>query len=132
MTVYLDSSALVKLIQVEAETAALRAFLADRRGQARVTSALARVEVVRAVIRADRTATRQARRLLARLHEVALDRPLLDRAGALTIDSPLRSLDAIHLASALTLGSTLDAVVTYDVRMADAANELGLPVERPG
>ena len=132
MTVYLDSSALVKLIQVETETAALREFLADRRGLARATSALARVEVVRAVTVADRAAVRQARLLLARLHEVTMDRSLLDRAGALMTDAPLRSLDAIHLASALMLGSTLDAVVTYDARMANAATELGLPVERPG
>jgi len=132
VTVYLDSSALVKLIQTETETAALRAFLAERRGLPKVTSALARVEVVRAVIRSDRAAVRHARRLLSRLHEVDIDRSLLDRAGELVTDAPLRSLDAIHLASALTLGSTLDAMVTYDVRMADAASELGLPVERPG
>jgi predicted nucleic acid-binding protein len=66
---------------------------------------------------------------MARLHLIQLNRPLLDAAGSLP--SRLRSLDAIHLAAAQSLGSDLGAVVTYDQRMAQAATELGMPVEAP-
>jgi predicted nucleic acid-binding protein len=71
-----------------------------------------------------------ARRQLSRFHQLDLDRELLDRAAALPADTPLRSLDAIHLAAAQTLPA-LRAVVTYDLRMQAAARSFGLPVEAP-
>ncbi len=97
----------------------------------RVSCALARVEVVRAVTPHGREATHRARRLLERIHLLVLDDALLDAAGALGGET-LRSLDAIHLAAARTLGSSLGGIVTYDQRMASAAQALGLEVAAPG
>lgn len=132
MTVYLDSSALVKLVAKEAETTALRRYLSRRADSPRVTSSLARVEVVRAVSAAGAQAVTRALELLDRLYEVPLERSLLDRAADLRAPLALRSLDAVHLASALVLGRTLSAVVTYDARMTAAAVSLGLEVAAPG
>jgi predicted nucleic acid-binding protein len=61
---------------------------------------------------------------------IQLDEPLLDRAGSLA-PPELRWLDALHLAAALTLASDLGVVVTYDIRMAEAARQQGLPVSAP-
>lgn len=129
-TLYLDSSALVKLVQAERESAALRRYLRRHRALVKATSALARVEVVRAVAVGGATAVALARRQLARFHQLDLDRELLDRAAALPAAVLLGSLDAIHLASAQTLPA-LQAVVTYDARMQAAAADLGLPVAAP-
>jgi predicted nucleic acid-binding protein len=128
---YVDSSALVKLVQQERESPALRRYLRRHRSLVRATSALARVEVVRAVSPAGPQAVALARRQLARFHQLDLDRELLDRAADLLGAEPLRSLDAIHLAAAQTLPA-LKAVVTYDTRMGAAARALGLPVDAPG
>jgi uncharacterized protein len=129
---YLDSSALVKLVQREAESDALRRFLRRHRADQLVTSALARVEVVRAVLAGGPAALAQARRQLSRLDQILLSTDVLDRAAMLVPGVQLRSLDAIHLAAAQVVGPDLRAVVTYDLRMADAARVLGLAVERPG
>lgn len=126
---YFDSSALVKLVQKEMETAALRRYLRRHRSAIRITCALARVEVPRAVAPGGPGALALARRQMARFHQLELDRELLDRAAAVPI-IVLRSLDAIHLAAAETVPG-LQAVVTYDSRMQDVARELGLPVEAP-
>jgi hypothetical protein len=132
MRLYLDSSAPVKLVQRETESDALRRFLRRHRADQRVTSALARVEVVRAVRTGGPAALAQARRQLSRLDQILLSTELLDRAAALTRRVPLRSLDEIHLAAARVAGADLRAVVTYDRLMADAAQDLGLAVETPG
>lgn len=126
--VYLDSSAIVKLVVREPETDALLAFLEPRR--VRVTSALARVEVVRAVRRHGRSATTRTSATLDALSQLAVDDSLLDGAAAINADQ-LRSLDAIHLASAQQLEGELDVLVTYDERMHAAARALGLPVSAP-
>jgi predicted nucleic acid-binding protein len=126
--VYLDSSALVKLVVVEPESAALRRELL--REPDRATCALARVEVVRAVRPHGSAAVTRARRLLRRLDLVQLDDELLD-AAAMLDDGVLRSLDAIHLAAARTLGDELTTVITYDERMKIAAAAVGLPVSAP-
>ena len=131
MKLYLDSSALVKLVKLEPESGPLRRFLRRHRTDGRVTSALARVEVVRAVAAGGPAAVAQARRQLARLDHVNIDRVLLDEAATLAPGAILRSLDAIHLASASSIGADLRAVVTYDRRMADAAAALSLVVEAP-
>jgi uncharacterized protein len=118
--VYLDSSALVKLVVLEPESAALREFL---RGHVlRVSSALAEVEVPRALKRAGYGATegRRATELLARIALVEIDRRILRTAATLT-PPDLRSLDAIHLATALSVGHDLAGIVTYDQRLSDAA-----------
>jgi uncharacterized protein len=128
---YLDSSAIVKLVNLEAESAALRQYLRQYRSDGRATSALARVEVVRAVAGGGSSAVAHARRQLARLDHVNLGRALLDAAATFAAGTPLRSLDAIHLASAHSIGSDLRAVVTYDQRMADAAEAAGFRVAVP-
>lgn len=126
--VYLDSSALVKLVIREPESAALRRYLARR--ERRVASALARVEVQRAVRPHGSRALARARSLLQRLSLIGLDDTLLEEAAALD-PVAVRSLDAIHLAAALTLGEQLAALVTYDERMIDAARRLELKVDAP-
>jgi predicted nucleic acid-binding protein len=123
--VYLDSSALVKLVVLEPESAALRAFLKGH--AARLSSGLVEVEVPRALRRAGYGAAEQRRavELLARIALVDVDRAIL-RAAAIAPTS-LRSLDAIHLATAMSLGQDLAGIVTYDQRLAAAA--IGADVE---
>jgi predicted nucleic acid-binding protein len=125
--VYLDSSAFVKLVVPEAESAALRRRL--RKWPRRASSGLLRVEAVRAVRPSGPAAVRTARRQMARLHIVEVNRPLLDAAANLA--PPLRSLDAIHLAAAQSLGDDLEVVITYDQRMAAAARVLGMVTAAP-
>ena len=126
--VYLDSSALVKLVVVEPESSALRRYLADE--PERASCALARVEVIRAVRVHGPSMVSRAQRLLQRLNLVEVDDELLDAAAALD-PRILRSLDAIHVAAAQLLGEELTAVVTYDRRMAAAAQLLDLTVAAP-
>jgi uncharacterized protein len=128
---YLDSSAVVKLIQREAESDALRRYLRAHARDERVASELVRVEVVRSVLRSGPTAVAHARRQLARLYLVVMDRQVLDQAATLAPAALLRSLDAIHLSTAQLLGSELRAIVTYDARMAQAASAMGLSVATP-
>lgn len=128
--IYLDSSALVKLAVVEEGTVALTRFLTESPDLARATSDIARVEVTRAVMRAMPTALLQAHHVVARTHKVALTEQVLATAASLQPQS-LRSLDAIHLASALALGGRLTAFVCYDERLNAAASALKLPVMTP-
>lgn len=127
--VYLDSSAFVKLAVEEAETLALRQFLAGRDAR-RVSSALLRTEALRAVRLLGGDVRATVREGLRRIDLVAIDDRILDAAGTLE-PSVLRTLDAIHIATALAVGDDLDTVVTYDERMADGARLLGLPVTAP-
>jgi predicted nucleic acid-binding protein len=126
--VYLDSSALVKLVIAEPESFALRRYLADE--PERASCALARVEILRAVRSHGPAAFTRARRLLQRLNLVQIDEELLDAAAALD-PRVLRSLDAIHLAAAPLFGDELTAVVTYDRRMAEAAVLVDVVVAAP-
>lgn len=125
-----DSSALTKLVVREQETAPLRAWLAACEEVAWSASSLTRVEVVRAVARAQAAAVPTARRLLAGMDLVPLGPDVLEAAADLGPPS-LRSLDALHLATALSLGSALHAFVVYDERLAQAATDVGLPVVSP-
>jgi predicted nucleic acid-binding protein len=128
---YLDSSAIVKLVKAEPESAALRRYLRRRREDGRVTSALARVEVVRAVAGGGPAAIAHARRQLGRIDQINLDRQLLDDAAAIAPTTVVRTLDALHLATALALEAELREVVTYDLRMRAAAESLGMTVTAP-
>jgi hypothetical protein len=126
--IYLDSSALVKLVVAEPESGALRRFL--RNEPERVSCGLARTEVLRAVRPVGPAAVERARRVLRRVHLIRVDDVLLDAAGM--IDAVvLRSLDAIHLAAAQIVAPNLTALVTYDRRMAIAAAALGFSVKAP-
>ncbi len=124
---YLDSSALVKLIAREPETAALRQELA--RWPRRVSSSLAAIEVTRTAQRLGARATPLAPRVLAGLQLLAID-PIV--SAAMGIGSPLlRSLDAIHLATAASIRADLGVLITYDRRMLGDAQQLGLPILSP-
>ncbi len=131
MRLYLDSSALVKLVQREPESEPLRTYLRTHRGDDRVSSELARVEVIRSVLGGGPPAIAHARRQLARLYLVVIDRGVLERAATLAPTTLVRSLDAIHLATAELIGTELRAVVTYDQRMVLVAASLGLSVDSP-
>ncbi len=128
--IYLDSSAIVKLVIAESETTALRFYLRRNADTPRVTCALAAVEVVRAVRSAGAPAIARAREVLRTLNQFALTPDLLDEAADLPAEQ-LRSLDAIHLAAAARLGPGLQALVCYDVRLRAAAESLGLPTAAP-
>jgi uncharacterized protein len=128
--IYLDTSAFVKLIRGERETSALQAFLRERPEAALVSSALLVVETRRAVLREDPGQLPRADLLLTRIDQVDITRAVLEAASCLP-DPALRSLDAIHLATALQLHRDLEAVVTYDSRLAAAARRQELPVVTP-
>lgn len=128
MTLYLDSSAIVKLVVAEAESTGLRHYV--RRRRSLVTSALARTEVLRAVLPAGDAAVTAARRALAAVQLVRINDRILTAAGTL-LPVELRSLDAIHLATAQLLGDDLRQLVTYDDRLAEAARQLDIPVVSP-
>jgi predicted nucleic acid-binding protein len=130
--IYLDSSALLKLVRHEDESPALRAWLHEHGGPGVVTSELGRVEVLRAARRhAGEAVLAQARRVVDGVDLVPLHRPVQDLACEVGVPA-LRSLDALHLASALLLGQELTAFVAYDTRLAAAAQAAGLPTAAPG
>ena len=129
MTVaYLDASALAKLLILEVDsTAMVRWYVETERA---LTSRIGLIETRRAVARlAVPISSDLVDRTLASVEIVELDQSIADRAAAMG-PVALRTLDAIHLATALELGS-IDAFVTYDDRLAEAARGIGLPVVRP-
>ena len=125
---YLDSSAIVKLAVAEPESAALRQYL--RRRRPLVTSALARIEVARALLPLGPTAVRRGLEALGRLDLIRVSDRILADAGTM-MPAELRSLDAIHLATMQQLGAGLARVVTYDDRMSEAAAAMGRSVVAP-
>lgn len=127
---YVDSSAIVKLVAPEPETTALVEAL--RSDPDTISSALTRVEVMRAVRRAGASAGRadRASAVLDRVALVPIDAEILRRAAVLE-PRDLRSLDAIHLATALLLRQDIAGVVTYDARLGDAAAAAGMAVLAP-
>jgi len=129
--IYLDTSALVKLVVKGLETSALRRFLAKVEPGMLVTSALTRVELLRVAYRSGSEPTlRKAREVLDGVGEVTITQSLLDSAGTLAPPT-LRALDAIHLATALELGEELQAFVAYDIRLLSAAQHAKLPTLAP-
>ncbi|WP_261557461.1 type II toxin-antitoxin system VapC family toxin [Frankia tisae] len=127
--IYLDSSAIVKLARQEAETDALRAWLAAN-PKPLAASALARTEAARALVRSEPAALPVLRAVLALLHQKPITDAVLDAAAQLP-GMTLRSLDAIHLATAEELAPALTWFVAYDKRLAEAARARGLPVAAP-
>ncbi|TNF72951.1 MAG: PIN domain-containing protein [Acidobacteria bacterium] len=128
--IYVDSSALVKLVLPEAESTALLTLLGDQVEP--ISSALATVEVMRAARRASRDSEVHTRAavVMAALHLVRVDDEIL--AGAANIEpETLRSLDAIHLASALSLAPEVEAMIVYDADLSEAASRAGLRVLAP-
>ena len=127
---YLDTSAFVKVVVEEDGSGALRTFLADHRAR-RVSSTLLRTEALRAVRHLGPEALAAVRGGLRRIDLIGIDDRVLDAAGVLE-PRVLRTLDAVHLATALSIGDDLEAIVTYDARMVEAARLLGLPARAPG
>ncbi|MDQ3988491.1 MAG: type II toxin-antitoxin system VapC family toxin [Actinomycetota bacterium] len=141
--IYLDSSALVKLVRLEDGSSALQEWLDERADELQVTSELAGAEVIRAVRRAGHTdrgelidgaaltdQLGEAADVLAAVAQVAVDRDVLDRAGELC--SPvIRTLDAIHLVSAAGWDPADVQFVTYDLRLGTAARDAGMTVAAP-
>jgi predicted nucleic acid-binding protein len=132
--IYLDTSALVKLVRVERESTELADWLDERTELRWITSTLAEVELPRALIRAGQLAALAAvPAVLARLDRFEMDSVVRATAAAFQ-DPSLRSLDAIHLATADVAASvaTLAAFVTYNRRLSDAARVLNMPTVAPG
>lgn len=125
---YLDSSAIVKLATREAESTALTRHLRRRRPY--LASAIARTEVPRAVAPKGPDALREVAKVLARMELLRVSDRTLEAAASLP-PMELRSLDAIHLATAQLLGDLIGQLITYDTRMAEAAEGLGFRVVAP-
>lgn len=127
----LDPLADMKLVRAEPETPALRRWIDAQPSEAWVTSELGRVEVLRAARRAGDEAVARARGLTDSLDLVPLDRTVQDAASEIG-SALLRTLDVLHLASALVIVSEVSSFVSYDHRLAEAAKEVDLRVDAPG
>ena len=140
--IYLDTCALMKLVHPEPETRTLRDFLKSRVQVPKFTATVVLAELPRAVRRANHDQAgrasefleaerEQAQRLLDTLQMVDVTRAVLADAGV--ADGPfLRTLDAVHLVAAARIRAGLSAFVTYDKKLASAAQQAGLPVLSPG
>jgi predicted nucleic acid-binding protein len=128
--IYLDSSALLKLLFEESESGALASWIAERVDTPLVCSELAKVEVVRATRRLDAAAVPAARTLVSQLDLIPLNGGLIEEAADAG-DPLLRTLDAIHLASALSIRDELTAFVAYDSRLITAARDAGIETISP-
>jgi predicted nucleic acid-binding protein len=128
---YLDTSALVKLVVEEPESADLAAWLDERPDEVLCTSVIGRVELLRVARRRGPETTPAASQLLAEIALVPVDHLVLDLATALE-PAALRTLDALHLASASSLGDAVTAVVAYDERLLRAADLIGISTASPG
>jgi predicted nucleic acid-binding protein len=126
-TSYIDASALVKLVVAEPESAEMERWYVE--SERVLTSLIGVIETRRAVSRRPHDSA-HLEHVLERIEVIGIDRPIADRAAAI-LPVAIRTLDAIHLATALAARPGLDAFVTYDDRLATAARTLGLPVVAP-
>ncbi len=127
---YLDTSAAAKLVKDERESAQLAIFITTRLGEPLVSSALIYPELIRAVNRVDPGLSARAVSLLQRIMTVPMATDIV--LSSATVGNPLlRTLDAIHLATALTIAEEVSSFITYDKRLAEAAATAGLNVEAP-
>jgi len=129
VAVYLDTSAFLKLVVVEAHSTALRAW-AEARQDALFSSDLLVTESRRAARRHSPAAEAHAIRLLEAVVLVRMGPAIFERAATLE-PLTMRSLDALHLAAAQSVGAELDAFATYDERLAASARTAGIAVEAP-
>jgi len=130
VALYLDTSAAVKLVQREDGSDALHGWLAAHPDQTLASSVILHTELLRATRRGRPDLLAQARDLLEHVVLLDVSWEVCDRAGLLD-PAGMRSLDALHLASALALAEDLEGIVTYDTRLRDAAHALGLTVIAP-
>lgn len=129
MLAYLDTSAFVKLVRSEPESHALREALRGTETEL-VSSVLLSVEGRRAARRYGKLATIRANAALTTVTLLAPDEPIIEIAGELE-PAELRSLDALHLATILSLGEDIERVYCYDSRLTSAARTLGIDVAEP-
>ena len=128
--IYLDSAAVVKLVHSEPETPALRAWLDERTETGWISSVLTEIESFRALTRYAPEAASRLPAVLDQIDLIDLDQRIRMLARTVT-PATVRSLDAIHLGTALHVGSALTSFVTYDKRLLDAAQAAGLPIDSP-
>ena len=128
MSWYIDSSAILKLIFIEKETAELDKVM----NNAMVTSTLTRVEVKRAVSRINPEKLVVANDVLSQLQYTELDPQTMQLAEAFTPDITLRTSDAIHVASVLQINRAVQGIITYDKQMIANAQNMGIRVLSPG
>ncbi len=129
MPFYLDTSAAAKLVVAEIGSKAMHRWAVSHADDV-VASDLVRTELLRATVRSAPEHMTRARAVLDSITLIHLTTDICERAGQLE-PVGLRSLDALHLASALSLGDALDAVVTYDERLAEASKRYGITVLAP-
>ena len=127
-SLYLDSSAVLKFVFAEPESAAAKKEIIG----VLYSSELVRVEVVRAVLRIAPELMERALLVLSKIRIVKIKSAVLVQAERLPSHVSVRGMDAIHLASANTLGRLGQTIVTYDKNMAKAARDLGFQVQSPG
>src|SRR6202042_3792300 len=128
--IYLDSAAVVKLVHAEPESSALRRWLDKRAETGWISSVLAEIESFRALARYAPEAVSRLPALLGQIDLIDLAQGIRILARAVQ-PVTLRSLDAIHLGTALQSRPGLTSFVTYDKRLLDAASAAGLPVDSP-
>ena len=127
-SLYLDSSAVLKFVFAEPESAAAKKEIIG----VLYSSELVRVEVVRAVLRIAPELMERALLVLSKIRIIRIKSSVLVLAERLPSNISVRGMDAIHLASANTLGRLGQTIVTYDKNMAKAARDLGFKVQSPG
>ncbi len=129
--IYVDTSALLKLVKDdESEGPALRAYLAEAAEPRLVSSALLAVEARRGLLRVRPDGLPKVDLLLADVSQISISGAVIESAGRLP-DPVLRSLDAIHLATALLVREELDVLLSYDTRLLAAAKDHGIPTASP-
>ena len=128
--IYLDSAAVVKLVHAEPESAALRSWLDEQAEIQWISSVLTEIESFRALARYAPEAVSRLPSVLDQIDLIDLDQSIRMLAQTVT-PATVRSLDAIHLGTALRPRSSLTSFVTYDKRLLDAAQAAGLPIAAP-
>jgi uncharacterized protein len=128
--IYLDSAAVVKLVHAETESAALRGWLGERAETGWISSVLTEIESLRALARYAPGAVARLPAVLDQIELIGLDPPIRILAQTAR-PAAVRSLDAIHLGTALHARPAVTSFVTYDKRLLDAALAAGLPADSP-
>ena len=128
--IYLDSAAVVKLVHAETESAALRSWLGERAETGWISSVLTEIESFRALARYAPEAAARLPAVLDQIELIGLDPPIRILAQTAR-PATVRSLDAIHLGTALHARRAVTSFVTYDKRLLDAAMAAGLPADSP-